>query len=163
MYICGPVNETVKNLSLTANLKIKNVVNQMKNLLSTKYSAGAVSAAMLVLRLAAGLLMINHGYDKLIHYGSMHNQFMNFMGMGKSLSLALVIFAEFFCSIFLILGLLTRLATIPLIINMGVALLKAHNAEVFGKGELPALYLAVFIVILLIGPGRVSVDGMVGK
>lgn len=163
MYICQPVNKTVKNLSLTAILKIKNFVSKMKNLLSTKYSAGAVSAAMLVLRLAAGLLMINHGYDKLIHYGSMHNQFMNFMGMGKSLSLALVIFAEFFCSIFLILGLLTRLATIPLIIDMGVALAKAHNVEVFGKGELPALYLAVFIVILLIGPGRVSVDGMVGK
>ncbi len=135
----------------------------MKKLLSTKYSAGAFSAAMLVLRLGTGLLMMNHGYDKLIHFGSMHNKFMNFMGIGTSLSLALVIFAEFFCSIFLVLGLFTRLATIPLMIVMGVALFKAHNAEVFGKGELPALYLATYFVLLLVGPGRVSVDGMVGK
>ncbi|MEO6733357.1 MAG: DoxX family protein [Ferruginibacter sp.] len=135
----------------------------MKNLLSTKYSAGAVSGAMLILRLGAGLLMINHGYDKLVHFGSMQNDFMNFMGIGKPLSLALLIFAEFFCSMFLILGLFTRLATIPLIIAMSIALFKAHNAEVFGKGELPALYLVVYIVLLLIGPGRVSVDSMTGK
>ncbi len=135
----------------------------MKKLLSTKYSAGAFSAAMLVLRLGTGLLMMNHGYDKLIHFGSMHGKFMNFMGIGTSLSLALVIFAEFFCSIFLVLGLFTRLATIPLIITMSVVLLKAQNAEVFGKGELPALYLAAYFVLLLVGPGRVSVDGMVGK
>lgn len=135
----------------------------MKKLLSTKYSAGAFSAAMLVLRLGTGLLMMNHGYDKLIHFGTMHSKFMNFMGIGTSLSLALVVFAEFFCSIFLVLGLFTRLATIPLIITMGVALFKAHNAEVFGKGELPALYLAAYFVLLLVGPGRVSVDGMVGK
>ena len=135
----------------------------MKKLLSTKYSAGAFSAAILVLRLGTGLLMMNHGYDKLIHFGSMHNKFMNFMGIGTSLSLALVIFAEFFCSIFLVLGLFTRLATIPLIIAMSVALFKAHNAEVFGKGELPGLYLAAYFVLLVVGPGRVSVDGMVSK
>lgn len=135
----------------------------MKKLLSTKYSAGAFNAAILVLRLGTGLLMMNHGYDKLIHFGSMHSKFMNFMGIGTSLSLALLIFAEFFCSIFLVLGLFTRLATIPLIVAMSVALFKAHNAEIFGKGELPALYLTVYIVLLLIGPGKISVDGMVGK
>lgn len=135
----------------------------MKKLLSTKYSAGAFNAAILVLRLGTGLLMMNHGYDKLIHFGSMHSKFMNFMGIGTSLSLALLIFAEFFCSIFLVLGLFTRLATIPLIVAMSVALFKAHNMEIFGKGELPALYLTVYIVLLLIGPGKVSVDGMTGK
>lgn len=135
----------------------------MKKLLSTKYSTGAFNAALLVLRLGTGLLMMNHGYDKLVHFGSMHNKFMNFMGIGTSLSLALVIFAEFFCSIFIVLGLFTRLATIPLIIVMCVALFKAHNAEVFGKGELAALYLAAYFTILLVGPGKVSVDGMIGK
>lgn len=134
----------------------------MKKLLSTKYSAGTVSAAMLLLRLGAGLLMINHGYDKLINFNTMQTKFMNFLGLGTTLSLALIIFAEFFCSLFLILGLFTRLATIPLIIAMCVALFMAHHGEVFGKGELPALYLVVYTVILLMGPGKVSVDSMVG-
>jgi putative oxidoreductase len=135
----------------------------MKKLLSTKYSAGAFNTAMLVLRLGVGILMMNHGYDKLIHYGDRHNKFMNFLGIGSSLSLALVIFAEFFCSLFIVLGLFTRFAVIPLIIVMGVALFKAHNAEFFGKGEIAALYLAAYITLLLVGPGRVSVDSMVGK
>jgi putative oxidoreductase len=135
----------------------------MKKLLSTKYSAGAFNTAMLLLRLGAGILMMNHGYDKLVHFGSRHNSFMNFLGIGSTFSLTLVIFAEFFCSLFLILGLFTRLATIPLIVAMSVALFKAHNAEIFGKGEVATLYLTCYVVLLLLGPGKVSVDGMTGK
>jgi preprotein translocase subunit SecG len=73
----------------------------MKKLLSTKYSAGAFNAAMLLLRLGAGILMMNHGYDKLIHFGSKQSSFMNFLGMGSTVSLSMVIFAEFFCFCFL--------------------------------------------------------------
>jgi len=135
----------------------------MKKLFTTKYSTGAFNTAMLLLRVAAGTLMMNHGYDKLVHFSSRQHSFMNFLGMGSTLSLALVIFAEFFCSIFLILGLFTRFALIPLIIVMGVALVKAHHSEIFGKGELATLYLATYAVILLVGPGRISVDGMIGK
>lgn len=135
----------------------------MKKLLSTKYSAGAFNMAMLILRLSTGLLMMNHGYDKLIYFSERHNSFMNFMGIGSTLSLALVIFSEFFCSLFLVLGLFTRFAAIPLIISTSVALFKIQNGDVFGKGEMPALYLSAFIVLLFVGPGKVSVDNMVGK
>ena len=135
----------------------------MKKLLSTKYSANAVNAALLILRIGVGVLMLNHGYSKLINFATMQDNFMNFLGIGKTASLALVIFAEFFCSVFLILGLFTRLAAIPLLITMAVALFKAHNLEVFGKGELPALYLVAYFVLLLIGPGKISADNAIGK
>jgi putative oxidoreductase len=135
----------------------------MKKLLSTKYSAGAFSAAMLILRLGLGILMMHHGYQKLIHFGDMQAKFMNFMGIGSSMSLALVVFAEFFCSLFLILGLFTRLAAIPLIIATCVMVFKANNGDVFGDGETAALYLTGYLVLLFVGPGRVSVDNMIGK
>jgi len=135
----------------------------MKKLLSTKYSAGAFSTAMLVLRLGVGTLMLMHGYDKLIHFAKYEPQFINFMGIGTTMSLALCVFAEFFCSLFLILGLITRLACIPLIINALVIIFKASDGNPFGKSELPTLYLVGYIVLLLVGPGRVSIDGMVGK
>ncbi|MBL7703001.1 MAG: DoxX family protein [Ferruginibacter sp.] len=135
----------------------------MKKLLSTKYSAGAFNAAMLVLRLGLGILMMHAGYNKLVNFGEMQHKFINFMGMGTTASLALVVFAEFFCSLFLILGLFTRLAAIPLIITMCVALFKAHNGEVFGDGQTATLYLTGYIVLLLVGPGRVSVDSMISK
>ena len=135
----------------------------MRKLLSTKYSAGAFNTAMLLLRLTVGILMMMHGYDKLRNFSTLEPKFMNFMGIGSSLSLALLIFAEFFCSLFLILGLFTRLAAIPLIIATCVMVFKAHNADVFGDGETATLYLASYMVLLLAGPGRVSVDSMIGK
>ena len=135
----------------------------MKKLLSTKYSAGAFSAAMLILRLGVGILMMNHGYQKLIHFSEYQAKFMNFLGMGSTMSLALVVFAEFFCSLFLILGLFTRLAAIPLVIATCVMVFKAHNGDVFGDGETAALYLTAYLVLLFVGPGRVSVDSMIGK
>ncbi|MEO6254464.1 MAG: DoxX family protein [Ferruginibacter sp.] len=135
----------------------------MRKLLSTKYSAGAFNTAMLLLRLAVGILMMAHGYQKLRNFAELEPKFMNFLGMGSSLSLALLIFAEFFCSMFLILGLFTRLTVIPLIIATCVMVFKAHNGDVFGDGETATLYLAAYLVLLLVGPGRVSVDSMIGK
>ena len=135
----------------------------MKKLLSAKYSAGAVSAAMLILRLGVGILMMHYGYDNLVHFSEYQEKFMNFMGMGRTLSLALVVFAEFFCSLFLILGLFTRLAVIPLIIVTGVIIFKVNHGHVFGDAENAPLYLTGYLVLLLVGPGRVSVDSMIGK
>lgn len=135
----------------------------MKKLLSTKYSAGAFSTAMLVLRLGLGILMLMHGYNKLVHFADKQNTFMNFLGMGSTISLALVVFAEFFCSLFLILGLFTRLAAIPLIIATLVMIFKSHNGDILGDGEHAALYLTGYLVLLLVGPGRASVDSMIGK
>lgn len=132
----------------------------MRRFLSINYSQAAFNIAMLVLRVGAGAMVMSHGYSKLVHFAEMKSKFMNFMGIGSTLSLILVIFAEFFCSIFLIMGLFSRLVVIPLIINMAVALFKAHNGDVFGDGERAALYLTIFITLLLCGPGKASVDGM---
>lgn len=135
----------------------------MKKLLSTKYSASAFNTAMFILRVCAGILLAVHGYDKLVHYKEYTSHFINFLGLGSSVSLALTIFAEFFCSIFVILGLFTRLAVIPIIINLLVVVFKAHDADIFGKGEHGALFFLIFLTILFVGPGRISVDGMVNK
>jgi putative oxidoreductase len=135
----------------------------MKKLLSTKYSAGAFNAAMLLLRLSIGILMMHTGYQKLVHFSEYEPKFINFLGMGTTMSLALVVFAEFFCSMFLILGLFTRFAAIPLIVTMSVALFKSHNAHFFTDGQVAALFLTAYIVLLFVGPGKVSVDSMIGK
>lgn len=135
----------------------------MKRFLSTKYSDSAFNFGILILRLGLGVLMLNHGYGKLVHFNEMKGNFTNFLGMGSTLSLTLDIFAEFFCSIFLILGLFTRLAVIPILIAMSVALFKAHHGELFGAGERATIYAACCIALLFCGPGKVSVDGIIGK
>ncbi len=88
---------------------------------------------------------------------------MNFLGIGATLSLALVIFAEFFCSMFLVLGLFTRLAAIPLVIAMGVVVFKINSGNFTGDGAEPALFLCSYLVILLCGPGKMSVDDLINK
>lgn len=135
----------------------------MKKLLSTKYSAGAFNTAMLFLRIVAGGLMLVHGYDKMVHFNETAGNMMNLFGIGTKATTSLVIFAEFFCSIFLILGLFTRLACIPLIICMSVALFDAHDGDFLGKGQVVALFLICYVVLLFVGPGKVSVDSMISK
>lgn len=133
---------------------------KMKKFFSINYSNTAFNLAMLVLRVSAGILVMPHGYDKLVHFSEYSPKFMNFLGLSGALSLSLVIFSEFFCAMFLIIGLFSRLVVIPLIISMSVALVKAHNMDFFGEGEHAALYLACFITLILCGPGKISVDGM---
>jgi putative oxidoreductase len=119
---------------------------------------------MLVLRLGAGSLMLmNHGLDKLIHFSQKAGGFADPFGIGSTASLSMDIFAEFFCAIFVMLGLFTRLACIPLIIAMSVALFIAHQGDFFGKGELAGLFLICFTVILFAGPGRISLDRFLVK
>ena len=135
----------------------------MKKLFSARYSAGAFNTAMLVMRLGFGILIAKHGYDKLENFAMIKTQFISFLGLSQSVSLSLVIFAELFCGCLVVIGLATRLATIPLIIAMSVALFKAHNGDVFGVGQAATLYLIAFVGILLAGPGKASVDGMISK
>ena len=135
----------------------------MKKLMSTHYSAGAFNFSMLLLRLGLGGLMINHGYGKLVGFGEMLEMYTPKIGLGAKTELSLVVFAEFFCSVFLILGLFTRLSVLPLIIAMSVALFKAHDGHIFSDGEMAGLYLLGYFVILILGPGKISVDGLAGK
>ena len=133
-------------------------------ILSTKYSAGAFNFSMLLLRVVFGLLMITkHGYDKLVKFPTLQYEFYNFLGLGTRISLGLSIFAEVLCSLFLILGLFTRLATIPLIITMFVAVFGFNAGKPLVESEAALSYLSAYIVLLFCGPGRISIDGMINK
>lgn len=138
--------------------------NSMRKLFSTRCSDTAFSLAMLLLRLGAGsLLLVMHGLDKIKHFSAKAQHFADPFHIGSTTSLSLVIFAEFFCAAFVILGLFTRLACIPIVIAMGVALFNANNGDFFGKGELAGIYLTTFLALLITGPGRISLDRFIGK
>jgi putative oxidoreductase len=132
----------------------------MKKLLSTNYSTGAFNTGLLLIRLVAGLVMLQHGYDKLTHFNEKIPDMINFMGIGQKWSLVLVVFSEFFCSLLLIIGLFTRFAAIPLFITMFVALWKVHHMDFLHEDAI-ALYMACYLLIILVGPGKISVDSMI--
>lgn len=135
----------------------------MKKIFSTRYNATATNTGLLILRVVFGILIMKHGYPKLVNFDSMREGFMSFMGLSSTISLALIIFAEFFCGLFLILGIFTRFACIPLMIGMWVAFFTAHGADVFGKGEMAFMYFAIVAALFFTGPGKYSIDGVAWK
>lgn len=135
----------------------------MSKFLSTKYTNAGFNFGMLVLRVVLGIMLLSHGYSKLIAFNSLRYRFMNFLHMGSTLSLVLIIFAELFCSIFLILGLFTRFACIPILIAMAVVVFVATHGQILGPGERGTIYLAATFTILLCGPGKISVDAMIAR
>lgn len=135
----------------------------MKKLFTTRYSDRSVSFAALIMRLVFGGLMIPYGFNKLFHFAKMSATFADPFHIGHSPSLILVIFAEFFCAIFVVLGLFTRPACIPLIVTMSVVVFHVNHGNIFGKGELATLYMAGFIALLFTGPGKMSLDRLLGK
>ena len=126
---------------------------------STRSESLSVAVSLLILRIGAGLMMSTaHGWGKLTSFSERAAQFSDPIGLGSSLSMGLAIFAEFFCSMALILGLFTRAAVIPLMFTMLVAVLIVHADDPFGRKELALLYLLPYITVLLCGPGRFSLD-----
>jgi putative oxidoreductase len=136
----------------------------MKRFLSTSYSENSFNLATLLLRLVfAGLVCVNHGLSKLTHFSSMASSFPDPVHVGHKLSLILVIFAEVFCALLLVLGLFSRFAALVLVISMAVAAFIVHQGQSLTIHEPAFTYLAVFFSLLLVGPGRISVDAMMGK
>lgn len=121
-----------------------------------------LSSALLVLRVVFGLLLANHGWMKLTGFSEMSTHFLPLFGMSPAVSLSLAIFGEFFCSIAVIFGFLTRLAAIPAAFTMLIAFTVAHGCSI-AEGELAFAYLIVFVVLIISGGGRYSIDYLLAK
>lgn len=131
----------------------------IKKLISTNPGAIVSShTAIFILRVGGAALILAHGIPKLIKVFEGDFSFADPIGLGTELSLILSAFAEGICGILLLLGLWTRLATIPLIINMAVAVLFAHAGDPFGVKEKALLFLLIFIVLFFTGGSKYSLD-----
>jgi putative oxidoreductase len=116
--------------------------------------------AALVLRLVFGGLFIYYGWMKLSNYDQILPMFGDIIGIGSKLSFNLVIFAEFFCGIFITVGFFTRLAVVPIFITMVVAFFIAHAKDTFEVKQLAFVYMLLCPVIFLLGGGRYSLDAL---
>ncbi len=131
---------------------------------------GAGSLGLLVLRLVAGAALILHGWPKIQNPTGWMNAMAGPQAPPPYLQAAAAV-AEFGGGIAWVLGLLTPLFAFLVACNMGTALamvhLKAPDPFVVmntpgqpyqPSSELAALYLAIAVALLLVGPGRVSLD-----
>lgn len=120
----------------------------------------SASILILCLRIFFGILFFTHGVDKMINFNELSYTYPSVFGLGSYMTLMLAIFCEFCCSLFLIAGLIVRIIVVPMIISMAVAFFDIHDA-MFPEGELALIYLIMFIVLFITGPGRYSLDCLI--
>ncbi|MBI2284457.1 MAG: DoxX family protein [Bacteroidetes bacterium] len=131
----------------------------MKNTISGNIESGTTDFALLIARIGIATLMLTHGLPKMsMLFSGDPVQFPPVMGLGAKTSLGLAVFAEVICSVLILAGFATRLATLPLIITMLVAVFVIHEADPFKVKEPALYYLLVYLVLLLGGSGKFSVD-----
>jgi putative oxidoreductase len=131
----------------------------MRRTLKTGFSQQHLDLWLLLLRVSVAAFMFAHGLPKLYKLVAGGDiQFRDVFGLGPAVSLGLAVFAEVICSTFILVGLGTRLAAVPLIVTMLVAAFIAHGDDPFGKKELSLLYLFIYITVLILGSGKYSID-----
>ncbi len=126
--------------------------------------------APLIVRLIAGTIMAAHGWQKLVGGLGNFGQFLGQLGVPLPGLMAYVVtLVELLGGVLLILGLLSRLAALLLTINLTVAILLVKvnvgliaPPEAGAGAELDLALIAGFLTVLLLGPGKLSLDRMLG-
>lgn len=124
----------------------------------TEFVDPKTSAA--ILRVVAAFFMIyGHGWGKLMNvFGGNFPGGFDPIGIGPELSMILAAFAEGICAFLVLIGFWTRFALLFLMANMSVAVVFAHAGDPFGNKEKALLFLLIWVVVFLLGPGKFSVD-----
>lgn len=120
----------------------------------------------LFLRLFVGVMLLQFGVRQLTHFDTVCQVFPAVLGMSAETSLIFMICIEMVCPVFIMFGFLTRLMVVPPLIAMTVAetyLLGnlVHEAYLLDwqvPVYLPIMFIGIFIFIMLVGPGKISVD-----
>lgn len=114
--------------------------------------------ALALLRIVPSAFLLTYGIPKLQKLISGDFQFADPIGIGETPSLFLAVIGEVLCPILLIVGFKTRWAAVPAAITMAVAGFIVHAADPLKVKEHAFLFLTFFVLIMLLGPGKYSVD-----
>jgi putative oxidoreductase len=124
-------------------------------------------AALLLARLSVGLLFLSTGWGKVHSIPKVTSFFIELHIPAPGLNAVVVAYSELIGGALLVLGLFTRLATIPLIVSMIVAILTAKLADIHSVFDLVGAeeftYFCMLVVILVLGPGKAALDVLVAR
>lgn len=114
--------------------------------------------ALAILRIGLSAMMLTHGIPKLKMLFDNPSDFPDPMGIGSLPTLILAIIGEVIAPVLVLIGLKTKIATIPTILTMAAAIFVVHANDPFNVKEKAILYLIGFIAIALMGAGKYSID-----
>jgi putative oxidoreductase len=120
--------------------------------------------AKLLLRVSVGVMMLFHGFHKVVNGISGVRYLVSNAGLPEFIAYGVFI-GELVFPVLIILGLYARVASLGLAFTMLMAILLAHGSSLFELGkhgaptfELPFLYMIASIAIFLLGSGRYAVN-----
>lgn len=119
---------------------------------------------ILFLRLGgAGLLLAVHGLPKALHFRQQLGLIEDPLHLGAWPTLGFAVFAEVLCPLLIALGWATRLACLPILGLLLIALLVVHPQWSLEEGQFGWLLLVLFGTLALTGPGRYSLEARLAR
>ncbi|MDE7347400.1 MAG: DoxX family protein [Muribaculaceae bacterium] len=121
----------------------------------------------LFLRLFVGIMLLQFGIRQIGDAAMLENTFPAVLGMSSEGSLWTMISIEIGCSIFIMAGFLTRIMLLPPFVAMivaechllhDVAIKASYQLSWEHPAYLPIMFLGIFFFLMLVGPGKISVD-----
>lgn len=132
---------------------------------STGYSYA--NMGRLFLRLFIGIMLMQFGVRQIDQFDALKDIFPRVIGMTSHATLIVMICIEIVCSTFIMFGFITRLMIIPPFVSMILAeyyILHDYVVEApylldwQQLGYVPILFMGIYFFLLLVGPGKISVD-----
>jgi putative oxidoreductase len=123
--------------------------------------------APLLMRLFLGYFFMETGWGKLHNLDAFTQRFIGWGIPHPAFNAALSAYTEFIGGVFTILGLFMRFVSIPMMINMAVAVLSVKIKDVHGLNDFveldEPLYALGFFWLMMSGPGAVSLDHLIAR
>lgn len=120
---------------------------------------------LLLARISMGSIFILSGWGKLHNLEKVTGFFTELGIPFPAFNAGLVGLTEFGCGLLILLGLLTRLASIPLIVTMTVAIITAKRSDISSFTDVLGfeefVYIVIFIWFILKGAGKISLDALI--
>ncbi len=145
----------------------KKVLGLPKKIYVTTSGYSYTHLGRLFLRLFVGIMLMQFGIRQIEYASMLSDTFPAVMGMTSETSLWTMICIEIGCSIFIMAGFLTRIMILPPFVAMilaeyhllhDVATNASYQLSWEQPGYLPIMFLGIYFFLILVGPGKISVD-----
>ncbi len=143
------------------------MMNSLKKIYIRTTGYSYTNMGRLFLRLFVGIMMMQFGIRQLYNFEDAASVFPSFWGLSPEAVLILMIVIEIGCSLCIMAGFITRIMAIPPFVAMVVAeyyilhdLVKEapYMISWSQQGYVPIMFLGIYFFLILVGPGKISVD-----
>jgi len=128
-------------------------------LFATEPNARQLDLGLLGFRVLIALSLFNtHGLKKLTDIEGTMAHLPDPLGLGPEFTTWFAIFANIACPPLVALGLLTRLAVLPILSTTLMGFFVVHAADPWSVKDVPLMYSLAFLLLFWLGPGKISLD-----